>query len=125
GLQPSTAYQYRIRSKCGATFSSFSAIQTFNTTALRVSDITDATGFEVQVFPNPSDGMLYFTAEMQDEVWINIYDLTGKLIYTKQKVLENGIVVQLQLTQFSDGVHLIHIVGNSFSSNQFIMLKHF
>lgn len=125
GLISSSTYQYRIRSKCGSTFSPLSALQTFSTTAMREADLANKTEMNVQVFPNPSDGTLYFTADMQGEIWINVYDLTGKLIFNELRAIENDNKVQLQLTQFSDGVHLVYLVGDNFSSSQFIMLKHF
>lgn len=66
---------------------------------------------EVYVFPNPFQSRL--TIQMQHNripMTLELYDLTGKLLYT-QKIQANKSTVELNLASFSSSGYLIRLVS--------------
>ncbi len=94
GLTASTTYQYKVKTVCGAMSSAFSPTQTFTTLTMK-GEVPEAPAEEVHitqmgVYPNPNTGEFQLVMEHvhQDDVIVQVYDLTGKLIYEKAITVE-------------------------------------
>ncbi|MBC8047808.1 MAG: T9SS type A sorting domain-containing protein [Fimbriimonadaceae bacterium] len=108
GLSPSTAYQYQVRAKCGATWTALSPLATFTTTSLR-------TGFQNNkciITPNPSSGIfnVQYTSETTDEIKILIYDLVGNKMYDTSKLKNDHVLFEeINITSFPKGLYMLQI----------------
>ena len=81
-------------------FYSVMAIE-FNPTSLGIVENSDN---GVTVFPNPSNVIVNLTTE-RDFNKVEIYDLTGRMIYSNQQV-ENG---EISLGNLEDGVYMMRV----------------
>ncbi|MGF1637873.1 MAG: choice-of-anchor J domain-containing protein [Cyclobacteriaceae bacterium] len=81
---------------------------------------------QVVVFPNPSQDkrfQIVFNNDRRQEVQISIYDSTGKFI--SQLFYPNTInqSYEFDLVDKNDGLYLIHIVGEDYTTTKRIVLK--
>jgi hypothetical protein len=117
-LSPSTDYQIRIRTSCtpGTTTSNnsvFSDTIIVTTTALAnkaVFGTDDMASYKV--YPNPTRDNLHvnFMSQSNDEVRIDVRDMTGRLIQSQRiepMIGENTFDINLQSS--ADGLYLIQI----------------
>lgn len=99
GLTPATTYQYKVKTICGALKSAFSPTQTFTTLTMKgeapPSDEVEEHITQMGIYPNPSNGDFQLVMEHvhQDDIMVQIYDLTGKLIYEKEIVVQDMDVI--------------------------------
>ena len=73
------------------------------------------TGLEVKIYPNPSKGLVYIEFENigKDGLMIEIMNITGKIIYTKQ--FENNKsekIEEIDLSRYSQGIFFVKIQSN-------------
>jgi hypothetical protein len=103
GLTSGVNYVFRIRNKCAGTSANYTSTGSFMTSPLRVAEVS---GW--QVYPNPTDGIIYlqFAASMMTEITINVYDITGKQIQTNT-VNADTPQTTIDLSSFAAGVYLI------------------
>ncbi len=66
------------------------------------SGIEETTAAYVQVYPNPTSGILYITKSFDGASTIEVCDMTGKLLFTTS-------ANELDLSGFEDGVYLIRV----------------
>ena len=83
-----------------------------------VVGIEDFTQLSFKLYPNPSDGILNIA--VQETVSVEVYDLTGKLVYTKNNINNNA---QLDLTFLHSGIYLAKVTGQESSVTQKIVIK--
>jgi len=69
------------------------------------------------IFPNPSNGILNFTEELQNEK-IEIFSLTGKKIFDREVTNTNSIKLNL-----SSGIYLLKVSNNHRVINSKIIIK--
>ena len=73
----------------------------------------DGSGNAVSFFPNPTVGELNVSLSLNqniNDLNITVFDMTGKVVIQKMlPVAENGQVVNLNLSDLSDGVYLINV----------------
>ena len=83
--------------------------------------ISTGTGYVVDpgllnIYPNPSDGIFTISMELErmDNVELNVFDITGKIIIRKQ--FDNvpfRLDSQIDLTGYEDGIYQVHLkTGN-------------
>ena len=100
GLTAATTYQYKVKTICGASSSAFSPIQTFTTLTMKgeapIANEAEEHVTQLGIYPNPSNGDFQFVMEHvhQDDIMIQVYDLTGKLIFEKEIVVEDMDVIE-------------------------------
>lgn len=64
------------------------------------------------IFPNPADDLLYFTMDDLETVkFIEIYDISGRLVETIQNPFKNGNFIKVD--HLSSGIYIININKNS------------
>ncbi len=112
GLQPSTTYQWRVKTRCGGTYwSSFTPIKTFTTT----SNNLDAASDEIATFgiaPNPGRGVYTLTLPSTDVPYrIEVRDLSGRILRTETTPASS--TYSLDLTGFVSGVYLISLLDGT------------
>ena len=80
---------------------------------------------KVDVFPNPTSGLVTLRADRKlDDIDYTIYDITGKLFMTgnKFKVL-NTNSIRIDLGSFGTGNYIIELRSNSVSSRHSIVVE--
>lgn len=64
---------------------------------------------EFKIYPNPTDGLLYFDMDLSDYHMVKVFDLTGKLIKQVQ-VNDNQHLINLPE---DNGIYIVELLGNS------------
>jgi hypothetical protein len=76
---------------------------------------------ELQVFPNPSSGLLYIGGKVDPKSIIRVIDVMGRLILEK-RVEDNQEILELDLTGHTAGIYKVEIISsNKVDSKQFII----
>jgi len=73
---------------------------------------------EMNIFPNPANDITTFSFFLRDETMVNtdIYDLSGKLVFTESKKAEKPgkQAFQLNVSEWESGIYLCRINSSSF-----------
>ncbi|GAB4286321.1 MAG: hypothetical protein Kow0068_11880 [Marinilabiliales bacterium] len=79
----------------------------------------------VLIYPNPAKGQVYITGKnINDNLYIELYDINGKQILRKEYVPVNGLInKQLQLESLSDGMYYIKIMYNNTIKTEKLLVK--
>lgn len=75
-----------------------------------VTAIKDIEEIDIRIFPNPFSHYLTFEAEISEEYFFRVIDITGKVIQTGQ--LNSGLS-NINLSQQKDGIYFISIKNKS------------
>jgi hypothetical protein len=81
---------------------------------------------KLDVYPNPSNGKIWidFEVESEQEVSIDIYDLTGRIVYSESKNFIPGEYKQeLCLDNLINGLYILKLKGDGFSKQQKLIVK--
>lgn len=73
-------------------------------------DKVDGAAF-LEVFPNPTDGVIYLSSKDAIDAGIEIFDESGRLVLNEQR--KNMLQTQVDLTAFSRGVYTVKVKGNT------------
>ena len=106
GLTAGTRYYWRVMTNNGGHFSGYSTIWHFNASALSIESYSEMD--KISVSPNPSKGQFIFS-DLEKENTIEIYDITGRLIYT---VISKGGNQTIDLTGKEKGVYFYKIMND-------------
>jgi len=76
----------------------------------------------VSIFPNPSNGK--FTLKLKDETIknIQIFDITGKLVYSEQ-IINNETQKEINLSNMTSGIYLLKLTGDKYTLQSKLMLN--
>jgi hypothetical protein len=67
---------------------------------------------DVTVFPNPNNGNFRIAMpKMDSDAQINIYDITGKVILTKEVPKTDAQMIEVSLANVSKGMYLVEVKG--------------
>ena len=100
------------------------AVSTFSTRIYlnnEGGDPVDAESFSIETasvnaYPNPFNDMLNITIDAveNDNVAINVYNVSGQMIYTINTEVSNGANnIEIATSNYGAGVYFINVVGNS------------
>ncbi|HBN05255.1 MAG TPA: hypothetical protein DD434_05635 [Bacteroidales bacterium] len=104
GLTPFTEYKVQVRALCGLYDSDWSEPYSFITLRQGLDDVKDVAS-KVEIFPNPTNGTIYFKDEKKQDVSkIEIWSSLGELIYKSDYLPET-----LTLDNYSKGLYLVKI----------------
>ncbi len=129
-LDSCSAYQFQVRTICDFGLSGFSALNEFETNC-GVS--TNSSSSEKQIlgsinlFPNPAQDQFFVTYHLnvQTEVNLELYDLTGKLLINK-KIQTGSGEQQIEMTfpeGCSDGIYYLKVKRNNESPSILKVVK--
>lgn len=121
-LLPGTAYTWKIRAKCGTTWSTWSTAKSF-TTANNFEEggseglSADNAVFNAQlnIYPNPVQGSFQLELEGVDgeTAQVLIYDGYGKLMHTEQVAVEDGyLTAEMDIANMNYGVYYVSVRSN-------------
>ena len=123
GLLSNTAYEYKVKTNCGALGSSaFSPLLTFTTLPLKQMD--ESQPGSIAIYPNPNNGKFtVVTNTLPDgEVFVSIIDIQGKICIAGFYMCIAG-VIEIDNT-FANGMYYLRINNNiSEESCLFTVLK--
>lgn len=123
GLQPSTAYNWRIRASYAPGASSlYSANVNFTTLALREGELTS--NENLILFPNPSTGSitLQLTACENCTSTINVYDVLGQMVFTETRKA-GGNTGTYDLSKLPKGVYQVKVAYDNVTEYRKLVLQ--
>ncbi len=135
GLTPATSYQYKVKTICGAVNSPFSPIQTFTTLAFddgegdtkqETPPVQEEHITQMGVYPNPNSGefQVVMMHVHQDDVKVQVYDMTGKLILEQPVTLmEMDFVENIKLPEGFKGNAIIKVTVDGKDYTQDILVQ--
>jgi uncharacterized delta-60 repeat protein len=114
GLSANTTYEYKLRTKCGATYSPFSVIGSFTTLPMK-EGVFDQT-IDLHLYPNPGHDI--FTIEMPDDEndgKIYVLDITGKCVF--QVVTQPASTITIDLSTCASGIYLVKYISDNYTGS--------
>ncbi|MFI5173202.1 MAG: T9SS type A sorting domain-containing protein [Chitinophagales bacterium] len=122
GLTCDTDYEWKMRTKCGAVLSDFSAIYSFTTGSCKIGNDNDNSD-EILIYPNPSsENIIIDLSELQngdDPIQIDIFDLTGRKIGA---YLTRDDQFRINISEYVQGNYILKITSAYFTTTgQFIV----
>lgn len=123
GLISNTAYEYKVKTNCGALGSSgFSPLQTFTTLLLKVT--SEIENIQLSIFPNPNNGKFtVVTNNIPDvQVFVSIVDIQGKICVSgNYSCIDGSIEID---AEFANGMYFLRL-NNTISEESclFTILK--
>jgi hypothetical protein len=124
-LSAGSCYEYGVRARCsGGITSDVSDRDTFclSAPAARLADMLD-----VQLFPNPANDytVLTFSAEADEMLSVQVFDLSGKLMVSDSYNAGAGLNnYTLNTAQLLDGTYLVQLSGESMNTTLKVDVKH-
>ena len=73
---------------------------------------------EITIYPNPTNGLFYIEANTSDKINLDLYDVSGKLLFSKD--LNNKS--NLDVTNLANGIYYITIKTNSQAVNKKLII---
>jgi len=64
----------------------------------------------INLYPNPSNGMVYLTTNSTEDIRIQVVTLSGQVVEQQEMT---GSTISMDLTNLSDGVYMIYAMSNS------------
>ncbi len=110
GLTCGVNYEWHIRAAFGAgSNSEYSDMQYFTPAACRLGDAEIATSQQVDLFPNPTGGLMHISADGFDEdlVEINIVNMSGEIVRTLT-IPQNELTV-ISVDDLPSGTYLMRV----------------
>jgi hypothetical protein len=126
-LSSNQNYQVQIRAKCGNTWTSYSAAQSFKTLSSTTASVASAQPLPEEIsgsspglklYPNPNNGQFVIQLSISNEpdgnAKIQMVDVLGRIVHTEHANLSSG---KLQKTvtmpsQVTRGVYMLRIIVN-------------
>jgi hypothetical protein len=81
---------------------------------------------ELSIFPNPSNGMVSVTGEInaQDEIVFDVFNLLGQVVHEEKQSPVQMINRQIDLSSLADGVYMVQVrTGNKSFTQKIIIQK--
>lgn len=84
-----------------------------------ISGTLSSENFELNnvfVYPNPSNGIFNISLGNLQPTGIEVYDLTGKIVYSKKEITISNFETNIDLTQVTQGIYFVKIIENNQST---------
>ena len=82
--------------------------------------INKVTGLSVEIYPNPTDGVLH-VSQIRDAVHLTVYDVTGEKVI--EQYADIGANISLDLSDLSIGMYILRITGGNININRKIIKR--
>jgi hypothetical protein len=106
------------------TISMCQAIDSVNVTFDDCSNISELTGSNVSIYPNPSNGnFIVSLSNISEQVSVQVVDMQGRLIYSQIEGLKVGKENIISLENVERGVYLISVSSNKGRYTQSIVIQ--
>jgi len=87
------------------------AIDNFSIAASAILAADDFNRHHFKLYPNPSSSVFYIQRPGIDEMRVSVYDVTGRLVYEKDKI--NSAHFTLDLAGVEQGLYFLKVIeGN-------------
>ncbi|MBM3170154.1 MAG: T9SS type A sorting domain-containing protein [Bacteroidetes bacterium] len=93
---------------------------------VNVTSIEESDAASIQVYPNPTSGITTLTIQglNSTQAEIQLMDLTGRILMTKQvELLSEGVETTLNMSKFAAGVYVVRIQSGDFKAVRRIVRK--
>ncbi|MEO9533830.1 MAG: T9SS type A sorting domain-containing protein [Crocinitomicaceae bacterium] len=84
------------------------------------SSLDEFGNLNVQVYPNPSEGMFQIKVEGIANYQMTVYDLSGKVVFAKNANLETSTI---DLRDMAAGAYMLKILSENCSSNERLIVR--
>jgi uncharacterized protein (TIGR02145 family) len=78
---------------------------------------------KIRISPNPASDFIYIKTNdfKNNMINVDIYDIMGKLVYSGNINTDNS---KINISNFIDGIYMLKLTGNDFSTTEKIVVKH-
>jgi hypothetical protein len=97
------------------------AIDNFVIDATAILAVNNNTLESFKIYPNPSTAVFNIQRKNSAEMEVNVYDITGKLVFREQNILKSHY--SLNLTGISQGLYFLRINEGDKQATRQIMIK--
>jgi len=82
--------------------------------AVEVENITETSGTQILVYPNPNKGKftLEINTDNETDIQVELYNLNGQLLYNKTDRIYGLSSETIDISDFAKGVYIIKVVAN-------------
>ncbi|MFK8039363.1 MAG: S8 family serine peptidase [Crocinitomicaceae bacterium] len=108
----------RFRGITGDDYRSDMAIDDINVSSSLGLETNNSSAFSI--YPNPSNGMLFYKLDNETNSEIRILDTNGKLIYETVNSTSNGTI---DMNSYSKGIYFVHVIMDNETTVQKIVLQ--
>ena len=125
GVPIGTHVTYYIRSICDDETNFFSSWASGSYTTLSGGKIAQDNSFEIEVYPNPTDGLvnISFDKIIEQNVNVRLVDAFGKEVYRKQfNVGFETSVIDFDISNYAKGVYFLQLVSDDIVKTERIVL---
>jgi len=85
--------------------------------------LSDAGSLQLGVFPNPSNGDLFVRHNIDGPAQLEVFDITGQVVYSAQRSLVSGEVAQLPLAgKLAAGTYILRVTGENIRGEQRVVV---
>jgi len=81
----------------------------------------DSQASDFLLYPNPAREIAYISLQSKKAYSLHLYDLNGKLIYSRNKLSGNRI--ELNLSNYPDGLYFIQLISEKGSKTKKLILR--
>lgn len=117
GLTPTTQYKVKVRANCGVFYSGWSDDLKFTTLVMGLEEDSQ-NQLTVLVYPNPSNGEIYFDKQQSQVNKIEIYNSLGAKVFQSDIVPES-----LNLSKYGKGLYFVQITTDRGWQTEKIVIK--
>lgn len=75
----------------------------------------------IAIYPNPSQSIFNINRNVNDNLNIKVFDITGKLIYSKKNI--TSLQQEIDLSEYSKGIYVLNMTSNGRSATKKLILK--
>jgi len=77
---------------------------------------------QVMIYPNPSNGMIQLIVNNIQVKGVNIYDVTGKLLFKKEELKSQNGNLQIDLSNLENGIYNLSVINDEEVVNKHIII---
>lgn len=102
-----------------------SITQLVSTVTFGIEDIEGMSN--VMLFPNPSDGLVRFTAELNqpvDNLTLEVLDMRGRSVWSEARKNASGaLTIDMDLSNLAEGVYQLQVIGGSWRTTHRVSIS--